>query len=332
MSKRTDLATAVTINSTYAGEFSGKYISAALLSASTIDDGGVTVMPNVKYKQVIQKVETGTLIADGSCDFPSGGSSSVTLSEVILQPEEFQVALQLCKSDFINTWDAIQMGYSAFNPNGLPTSFADYLIGHVASKVAAENEVNLWTGNLGGAQAGEYNGLETLAAADATVVDVAAAGGGLTAANIIDEMQRVVDAIPNTLFGKEDLRLYVSNKAAKLYIRSLGGFSAQLNAAGTENVSSKGAAGYENRGTQWYNNGSLSFGGIQIFVARGMSDDTMIAAQTSNLFFGTGLLNDYNEVRVIDMTPVEGSQNVRIIMRFTAAAQIGIGADVVYYA
>ena len=160
MSKRTDLATTVTITSSYAGQFSSKYVSAALLSSSTIDDGGVTVMPNVKFKQVIQKVETGDLIADGTCDFAA--SSSVTLSEVILQPEEFQVNLNLCKSDFINTWDSIQMGYSAFNNNGLPTSFADYLIGYVASKVAASNETTIWRGNLGGAQAGEYNGIETL--------------------------------------------------------------------------------------------------------------------------------------------------------------------------
>ena len=318
MSKRTDLATTVNISSSYAGEFSGKYISAALLTSSTIDDGGVTVMPNVKFKQVIQKVETGDLIAAGSCDFSA--SSSVTLSEVVLQPEEFQVNLNLCKSDFLNTWDAIQMGYSAFNNNGLPSSFSEYLIGYVASKVAAQNEINLWTGNLGGAQAGEYNGIETLAAADATVVDVSSPIT-LTAANIIDEMQRVVDAIPNALYGKEDLKLYVSNKAAKLYIRALGGFTATI-----------GAAGSDSKGTQWYNNGSLSFGGIPIFVARGMSDNTMIAAESSNLFFGTGLLSDYNEVRVIDQTPIDGSQNVRIVMRFTAAVQIGVGADVVYYA
>ena len=329
MSKRTDLATTVTITSSYAGQFSSKYVSAALLSSSTIDDGGVTVMPNIKFKQVIQKVETGDLIADGTCDFTA--SSSVTLSEVILQPEEFAVQLNLCKSDFISTWDSIQMGYSAFNNNGLPTSFAEYLIGYVASKVAAQNEINIWTGNLGGAQAGEYNGFETLAAADATVVDVAGAVA-LTSVNIIDKMQATVDSIPNTLFGKPDLKLYVSNKAAKLYIRALGGFGSQLNVAGTENVSSKGAAGTDNRGTQWYGGGSLSFGGIDIFVARGMSDNTMIAAETSNLFFGTGLLSDYNEVRTIDMTPMDGSQNVRIIMRFTAAAAIGVGADVVYYA
>jgi hypothetical protein len=319
MSKRTDLATAVTISSTYAGEFSGKYISAALLTASTLDAGAVTIMPNIKFKQVIQKVETGDLITDGTCDFVA--SSSVTLSEVILQPEEFQVNLQLCKSDFLNTWDAVQMGYSAYNNNGLPTSFSDYLIGYVAGKVAAANEINLWTGNLGGAQAGEYNGFETLAAADATVLDVAGAVP-LTAANIIDEMQKVVDLIPNALYGKEDLTLYISNKAQKLYVRALGGFSV----AATSN------AGSENRGTQWYDNGGLTFGGVPVFVARGMSDNSMIAAEKSNLFFGTGLMSDYNEVRTIDQTPITGSQNVRIIMRFTAAAQIGVGANVVYYA
>ena len=63
-----------------------------------------------------------------------------------------------------------------------------------------------------------------------------------------------------------------------------------------------------------------------------MSDDTLLAAESTNLFFATGLLSDYNECRTIDMTPVDGSQNFRFILRFTAAAAIGVGADVVYYA
>ena len=319
MLKRTELATSVTIASTYAGEFSGKYISAALLTAKTIDSGGVTVMPNIKYKQVIQKVETGDLITAGSCDFVA--NSSVTLSEVILEPLEFQVNLQLCKSDFINTWDSIQMGFSAFNNNGLPTSFSDYLIAHVASKVSAQNEINLWTGNLGGAQAGEYNGLETLAAADATVIDVPA-HAPITSLNVIAKLQSVVDLIPNAVYGKEDLKLYLSTKIQKAYITALGGFAV----AATSN------AGVDNKGTTWFAGQDLSFGGIPIFVAPGMTDDTIIAAETSNLFFGLGLMNDYNEVRTLDMTPMDGSQNVRVIMRFTAAAQIGVGANVVYYA
>jgi len=58
----------------------------------------------------------------------------------------------------------------------------------------------------------------------------------------------------------------------------------------------------------------------------------MMAAQKSNLFFGTGLLNDSNEVKLLDMANLDGSQNVRVIMRFTAAVQMGINSDVVIYA
>jgi hypothetical protein len=54
----------------------------------------------------------------------------------------------------------------------------------------------------------------------------------------------------------------------------------------------------------------------------------MVAAQKSNLFFGTGLLSDYNEVRVLDMANLDGSQNYRIIMRYTAGTQYGIGTDI----
>jgi hypothetical protein len=55
------MATTTSITTTYAGEFAGKYIAAALLSAPTLDKGGITIMPNVKYKQVIKRVvQTGS--------------------------------------------------------------------------------------------------------------------------------------------------------------------------------------------------------------------------------------------------------------------------------
>ena len=58
----------------------------------------------------------------------------------------------------------------------------------------------------------------------------------------------------------------------------------------------------------------------------------MMAAQKSNMFFGTGLLNDSNEVKMLDMASLDGSQNVRVIMRFTATVEMGINGDVVIYA
>jgi hypothetical protein len=57
----------------------------------------------------------------------------------------------------------------------------------------------------------------------------------------------------------------------------------------------------------------------------------MVAAQTENLYFGTGILNDQLEVAIIDMAKIDGSQNVRFVMRYTAGTQIGITDDVVIY-
>jgi hypothetical protein len=304
---------ATSITTTYAGEFAGKYISAALLSADTIEGGGITVKPNVKYKEVMKTLSTNALVKDAACDFAD--QSTVTLAERILQPEEFQVNLELCKKDFHNDWEAIQMGYSAFD--SLPPSFADFLIGHIAAKVAQKTEETIWTGVT--ANAGEFNGFATLLAADATVIDVV--GTTVTAANVIEELGKVVDAIPTSVYGKEDLYIYVSQSIARAYVRALGGFGA----------SGLGANGVNNAGTTWFNGGDLAFDGVKLFVCSGMADNDMVAAQKSNLFFGTGLLSDHNEVKLIDMADLDGSQNVRVVMRFTSGVQYGIGADIVYY-
>ena len=307
------MPTNTSITTTYAGEFAGKYISAALLSASTIENGGIEVKPNIKYKEVIKKIATDDVLKNATCDFDP--TSTVTLTERIIQPEEFQVNLQLCKKDFRSDWEAVQMGVSAFD--SLPPSFADFLIAHVAAKVAQKNETNIWSGT--NATAGEFDGLVTLMTADGDVTDVV--GTTVTAANVIAELGKVVDAIPATLYGKEDLYLYVSQNVARAYVRALGGFGA----------SGLGAAGTNAQGTQWWNNGSLSFDGVKIFVANGLGSNYIVAAEKSNLYFGTGLLSDHNEVKVIDMADIDGSQNVRVVMRLTAGVQYGIGSDIVLY-
>lgn len=291
------------ITTTYAGEFAGKYISAALLSGNTIANGGITVKPNVKFKEVVKKDATSGLIGNASCDFTDAGS--LTLTERILQPEEFQVNLELCKKDFRSDWEAVQMGYSAYD--NLPPKFADFLIGHVAAKVAEQTEQNIWQGT--DATAGEFDGLSVLLAADTDVVDVT--GTTVTSANVIAELGKIVDAIPSAVYGKEDLKIYVSSNIAKAY------------------VSAQAALGY--RDLYHVGKTEMNFQGIPLFVANGLADNDAVAAETSNLYFGTGLLADHNEVKVIDMADLDGSQNVRIVMRFTAGVQYGIGSDIVLY-
>jgi hypothetical protein len=74
------------------------------------------------------------------------------------------------------------------------------------------------------------------------------------------------------------------------------------------------------------------FEGVKIFHAPGLGSNKMVAGQKSNLYFGTSLLADTNECKVLDMSDLDGSKNVRFIMRFQAGVQFGVGADLVYYA
>ena len=306
----------VTTGTTYAGEFAGKYIAAALLSAPTLEQGGLTIHPNVKYKQVIQKFATDSIVKDASCDYTTAGT--VTLTERVLQPEEFQVNITLCKKDLHQTWQAAEMGYSAFDV--LPKSFSDYLIGYVSAQVASSMETTIWTGV--NATAGQFAGIMTQLTTDAALPSAQeVAGTTVTAANVIAQLGSIVDAIPARLYGQPDLKLYLSQNIVKAYIRALGGFGA----------SGLGANGTNNQGTQWYTNGSLSFDGLPIFMANGLAANTGIATTTSNLHFATGLLNEMNEVKVIDTADILGDMNVRVIMRFTADAKYGFAEDIVTY-
>jgi len=299
-------------SSSYAGEFAGKYIAASLLTAKTLDDAAITIMPNIKYKAAMKVGAFSNLVRSADCDFDAT-TSGLTLTEKVLTPTELQVNLQICKKELHSDWEAAQMGYSAFD--NLPPLFSDFVIARVAAEVASATETSIWSGSAG---EGNFDGFVTLAGADATVVDVAKAT--VTSANVIAQLGAIVDAIPSGVYGADDLILYVSSNIYRAYIRALGGFGA----------SGLGANGYENRGNNQSLDG-LFFDGVRIYQSSGFADNNAIAARSSNLFFGTGLLNDRNEVKVIDMSDIDGSQNVRVVMRYTAGCQIGVGADVVLY-
>ena len=302
----------------YAGEFAGQYIAAALLSAKTLDNKYVTIHPNVKFKEVIQRIAVANIVNDASCDFTTSGS--VALTESIITPKELQVNLQLCKQEFVDSWQALQLGYSAFDT--IPASFNDYLISYVGGIVAQATEISIWQGV--NATNGQFGGFETaLSASVAASTGVISAksgstviSGSITAGNVLSVLDSVVNTIPDTVYGKEDLLLYVPTNVAKAYQQALAGGAV-------------GANGWNNQlnvGEKPFN-----FNGIEIVLCPGMSSSKVVAAQKSNLHFGTGLLSDYNEVKVLDMSNIDGSQNYRIIMRYTAGTVVGINGDVVYY-
>jgi len=310
------MATTVSITSSYSGSFAGSYVSSALLSGNTIANGLIEVKPNVKFKEVLKRVELDGIVANSTCDFAD--TSTVTLTERILEPKQLQVNLELCKTPFMSDWEAISMGYSSLNQN-LPKTFSDYFIGLMAEKVAQKTEQDIWSGTAG---AGSFDGFATLLTADTLPAgqDIAKVAGGVNATNVIAELGKVVDAIPSSLYSNEELFIYVSQNIFRAYKRSLGGFSA--NGVGANGVNAQG------------NNQDVDiqfFDGVKVVACNGLANDTMISTLKSNLYFGTGLLSDHNEVKVLDMSDLDGSQNCRFIMRYSAGVNYSVKEDIVYY-
>ena len=299
------------VTSTYAGEFAGKYIAASLLSAKTLDNKYITIMPNVKYKSVIQKIAVDSIVNNASCDFVTSGT--VALTERVLEPKELQVNLELCKQEFVDSWESLQLGYSAFDE--IPANFTDFLISYVGGKVAEATEISIWQGNA--ATNGQFAGLfpalsASAAAGGADAVIKSAQSGSITAANVLVKLDGLVNAIPETVYGKEDLVIYVPTNVSKAYQQALSGQGSINGYLNQMNVGEK----------------PMNFNGIDIVWCPGMTSNYMVAAQKSNLYFGTGLMSDYNEVKVLDMADLDGSQNFRVIMRYTASTQFGIGQDI----
>ena len=276
------MATTTNISSSYAGEAAAGFLAAALLEGNTIAKGGIEVLQNIKYKEVMQKLATdANVIKNGTCDFTPTGQVDIT--ERILIPEEFQVNLEFCTQKWLDSWEAISMGYSAYN--NPPKDFTAYIMGHVAKMVSASTETNIWEGV--NSTEGQFDGFVPLALADSSVLDVAS-HAAVTSANVVEKLGDIVDLIPSTLYGKDDLHM-------------------------------------------WYGDQALTFDGVKLFVANGLNDDTAMATQKSNLFFGCGLLNDQNSAKLIDMSQTTGSQNFRVIMRYTAGIQYAIGSEIVLY-
>ena len=302
------MATTTTVTSSYAGELDAqKYISAALLSGNTLANGLITIKPNIKYKSVVKDLVTGALLADATCDFTD--TSTVDLTERIIEPKSLQVNLLLCKADFRDDWDAISMGYSAHD--NLPPSFEAYLVSYVAEKVATEVETAIWQGSK--ATGGSFDGFMTRVTLDAALPAAQEiAGAAVSASTIVVELQKIVAAIPQQLYLIDDGIIYVSANMYRAYVQALG------------------TLGYVDK----FNNQSLSglvIDGIPIVLAHGLAAGTALFARKSGLWFGTGLLNDTNMVKVIDTADTLGDENVRVIMRMTADTQYARATELVTY-
>ena len=301
---------AFNVTSNFAGKAAGFYISAALKEAKSLDY--LTMIENIKYKSNIQRMAGSSVVKDATCDFSDAGT--LDLTEKVLEPKNLQINIDLCKKNLLSSWEALQMRAGAGAPP--PASFDDYVISYMGDIIAQATEESIWSGVNG--TTGEFTGFlgaavgYLLPGVDATVIQ-SSASGAYTAANIIANLQTLTtDMAANVpaILGKEDLHIYMNNKTYAMYISAVS------------------TLGYVNA----YNmNGDYEpvFEGYKIAVCPGMVDNQMVAAEKSNCYFGTDLLSDATRITLMDMANLDGSDNMRLVARYSAGVQTGVGADIV---
>ena len=302
---------AFTVTSNYAGKAAGFYISAALKEATSLEH--LTVLQNIKYKENLQKVAGSDLVRNADCNFTDHGT--LALTESILEPKNLQINMQTCKDTLLSSWEADTMRAGAMNNNA--PKFEDYVISYFTQHIADAVESSVWSGAA--ATNGQFEGFLTATtgafAVNGNVVqstNVGGAGTAYTASNIIENLQTIAAAIPSTVYGREDLRIYMNWKTYRLYVSAIS------------------ALGYVNMYSM-NNDYEATFEGIRLSVVYGMPDDQLVAAQTSNLFFGTDLISDTTQVKMLDMSPLDGSENLRFVAKYSGGVQVGIGAEVVQH-
>ena len=303
---------AFTTASNFTGKAAGFYISAALQQANSLEY--LTMIENIKFKSNIQNMAGSGLVTAASCDFTTAGT--LALTEKVLEPANLQVNLQLCKATLLDSWEALQMRAGAGAPP--PASFDDYVISYMGEIIASSVESNIWAGTQNAA--GEFIGFTGAGATgwlrggnDGTVLQAALSGGAgvaPTAATIIADMEVALDAMPTAIMGKEDVFVYINQKNYQLYIQavSLMGYVNAYNMNGD----------YEPR-----------INGYKIAVCNGLQNAAIVVAQKSNLFFGTDLLSDQTRIQLLDMANLDGSDNMRLVARYSAGTQTGVGSDIV---
>ena len=306
---------AFNVTSNFAGKAAGFYIAAALKEAKSLDY--LTQINNVRYKSNIQSMANANMVRNAECDFTDYGT--LTMTEKVLEVKPLQINIDLCKKELVDSWESLEMSGAYGNP---PSSFEDYVISYMGGIIADATETGVWqddngNGELTAGFLAAAVGL-LLPGVDGTVIQ-SSASAAYTAGNIIANLQTLTADMATSvpaILQKDDTHIYMNSKTYALYISAVS------------------TLGYVNA----YNmNGDYEpvFEGYKIAVCPGMPDNQMVAAQKSNLYWGTDLISDFGttgtgpRITIMDMAALDGSDNLRCVTRYSGGVQTGVGADIV---
>lgn len=298
------MATTNTVTSSFAGALAGDIFVQAYKKADTIGKGMITILPNIVGTGYLPKLAYSQALAAYSCGWTTSGSVSYTDKSVVTK--KYEIKDEFCKNDFRSTFQAQAAGLFSASSD-VPASIQDAILLAIVNNMGALVDNQIWQGT---GTTGNFSGLIPQFVADGTVIGITGSSAASVSSTVLAEIAKVYALIPEEIYNDPNTAIAVAPGVARAYKQAL----ATANAYGNFNLDQ-----------------SLNYLGLRMESIAGLPANTMVAYRVTNVAFLTGLEADMNEVRVIDLDAVDGSDMIRTKVVFNAGVGYSFGSEIVYY-
>lgn len=278
---------------TYTVKNNGEWFYKSLQKAHTLANDYIRVIPNVtkdvKIHKLVMANNTVSQVDNRDCAWSP--TQRITLNEATFQVKNFKINEEQCMEELDSIWSEMQYREIGATKDQWPTStdgnesLESAVMFHLQNSLSQDIERIIWGGS-GNTVAGVQDGIVDKALASSTSIKIT--GQTIDAANVLGEIEKVYNAIPNVVLNdgefdpeKAAVKIFV-NMDIMRYLRQA------LSTVATSNQVILPSFAVEG--------GKIFYLGVEIVVV-GLPANTMIAASKDNLVFVTDLLSDTQEIR-----------------------------------
>lgn len=284
-----------------------EFYSKAYVSEDIVNN--YRTVAGVKSSTKLANVLFGDLTKDSSCSFTAGNEP---LGAVDIDVCPLSAMAEICRFDLETSFLSAQMAQGS-NGNWEVQSFLSYYWDELAKKIGSEIATLRWQGNtsLTSGFLQYCDGLEKkLGASGSGVIGITAAAG-VTAGNVIAEMNKVFQALPAAVqFKTSDLRFHVSADVATAYML---------------------AAALGNTQTYVTTPLPLTFLGIPVVINEGMSAKKMVLTLKDNLIYSFDGLDDSKALKAINLEDTVAEPLLRTRVNYKVGFHFVNPAEIVFY-
>jgi hypothetical protein len=266
----------------------------------------ITIQPDIKSSAAINILDSTLSLQVGGCGFTDAGSTILTQRDLSVCP--LKVNESICLDTLESYWVQSQMQAGSYN-EAIP--FEQMYAEQKAELIAASIEDNIWKGNSPSFTAftacdGFIHLFENTTASASTVNGNSTSATAITAVNVIALVDAMAASVATDIIDAEDLVLFMGYDTYRLWALAL------------RNANLFHYTGAENQGDGFTQ--MIPGTNIKVIATRGLNNtNRMYLSRAANFYFGTDLLNDYENFSIFYS---QDNQEVRFVAKFKIGTQV----------